>query len=79
MNKTAIYPAKILLPKTDDYTSWACIACDQFTSEINYWKTLEKQVDGKLTTLNLVLPEIYLNDDVDGRIERVNQNIKKYL
>lgn len=79
MNKTAIYPAKILLPKTDDYTSWACIACDQFTSEINYWKTLEKQVEGKLTTLNLVLPEIYLNDDVDGRIERVNQNIKRYL
>jgi len=76
--KRAIHPAKILLPKTDDYTSWACIACDQFTSEIKYWQTLENLVKGKRTTLDLVLPEIYLDDKMDARIEKINQNIRSY-
>ena len=74
----ALRPAKILLPKTDDYTSWACIACDQFTSEKEYWTTLENQVKGKRTTLDLVLPEIYLDERTDERIEKINANILKY-
>ncbi len=69
----------LLLPKTDDYTSWAVIACDQFTSEIEYWKELESVTNGKLSTLNLVLPEIYLGGEVNARIEKINQNIQNYL
>ena len=69
----------LLLPKTDDYSAWAVIACDQYTSEIEYWKELESCTKGKLSTLNLVLPEIYLSDGVEARIEKINQNIQKYL
>ncbi len=79
MEKSAILPAEILLPNTDDFSSWACIACDQFTSEIEYWKELEGKVSGKLSTLNLVLPEIYLSDKAEQRIETINGNIEKYL
>ncbi len=78
MKDIAIKPAEIILPDTSDMTAWACIACDQFTSEINYWKKLESEVKGKPTTLDLIFPEIYLADDPDGRIKRINENIKEY-
>jgi len=76
---TGILADKILLPKTDDMSAWACIACDQFTSEHDYWNTLKSQVAGKKTTLDLTLPEIYLEDNADERIKNINANIKSYL
>lgn len=79
MVETGIESAKILLPKTDDMTAWACIACDQFTSEKEYWQQLENLVKGKRTTLDLTLPEIYLEDNLDERIKKINKNISEYL
>lgn len=77
--KLGLKEAKILLPKTDDYTAWACIACDQFTSEHDYWDALKEQVAHKKTTLDLVLPEIYLDDKTDERIKKINENIRSYI
>lgn len=79
MKENVIISTEILLPKTDDMSAWACIACDQFTSEIDYWKELETFVKGKKTTLDLTLPEIYLEDNAEQRIEKINSNIKQYL
>ncbi len=79
MKDTGLRKAKILLPKTEDMSAWACIACDQFTSEPEYWKELENLVKGKKTTLDMILPEIYLDDKVDERIKKVNDNIKSYI
>lgn len=79
MIKTGINAANILLPITDDMGSWATIACDQFTSEPEYWNTLRAKVDGKPTTLDLTLPEIYLEDEPEKRIEKINQNISNYI
>ena len=78
MSISAIKPADILLPVTEDMTSWAVIACDQFTSEKNYWESLENNVKGKKTTLNLILPEIYLDGSEDERIKKINENIREY-
>ncbi len=69
----------ILIPNVPDFTAWACIACDQFTSEKDYWEQLENAVKGKKSTLNLTLPEIYLEDNIDERIKKINANIKEYL
>ena len=77
--KTGLTSAKILLPKNCDMTKWACIACDQFTSEKEYWDTLENTVKGSKSTLELTFPEIYLEDNADARIEKINKNIKDYL
>ena len=77
--KTGIKSTKILLPNTDDMTAWACIACDQFTSQPEYWEELAKQVEGKPTTLDLFYPEIYLNDNPEVRIATINANMQKYL
>ena len=79
MIKTGINATNILLPITDDMTSWATIACDQFTSEPEYWNSLSAKVQGKPTTLDLTLPEIYLEDEPEKRIEKINQNITDYI
>ena len=76
---TGLESAKILLPKNCDMSKWACIACDQFTSEKDYWEQLEKFIGDDKSTLRLTLPEIYLEDDADSRIARINKNIKDYL
>ena len=79
MNKQCIKADNILLPNTADMTAWACIACDQFTSEPDYWNQLKSLVGDKKSTLNLTLPEIYLEDEPDARIKKINQNIKQYI
>jgi len=79
MKNLAIGADEILLPKVDDMSAWACIACDQFTSEKEYWQEVERFVSGKRTTLDLVLPEIYLDGSEEDRIAKINSNIKEYL
>ncbi len=79
MKDTGLKVQNILLPKVDDMSSWAVIACDQFTSESKYWNELENLVKGKRTTLDMILPEIYLEDNSEDRIKKINENIEKYL
>ena len=76
---TGLKSAKILLPKNADMKKWACIACDQFTSEMEYWDKLEKEVGDAKSTLRLTLPEIYLEDNPEKRISTINANIKDYI
>ena len=78
-NKTCVFGADILVPNTDDYTSFAVVACDQFTSNGEYWQELANLTQGKLTTLNMILPEYYLNGDYSDRIVAINENIKNYI
>lgn len=80
MKDTGLIKDKILIPNAGaDLTAFACIACDQFTSEEEYWKELKKFVGDKKSALNLVLPEIYLEDEPDKRIAKINSDIKAYL
>ena len=54
-------PANILLPNDGiDMKKWSVIACDQFTSQADYWDAVEKYVADAPSTLNVVFPEIYL-------------------
>ncbi|WP_037344044.1 DUF1015 domain-containing protein [Ruminococcus sp. FC2018] len=76
---TAFKPADILLPKNTDMTKWAVVACDQYTSEPQYWADVEKITQGSKTTLDLILPEVYLEgDDVDTRIARIHEKMNEY-
>ena len=77
----AFKAADILMPKENtDMEKWAVIACDQYTSEQEYWQETEKNVGGAPSTLDLILPEIYLEDsDVADRIKYIHQNMDKYL
>ena len=67
----------ILLPKNTDMTKWSVVACDQYTSEPEYWNSVKEIVGENPSTLNLTLPEIYLEEnDVDERIKKINENME---
>ncbi len=71
---------EILLPKPSiDLHKWACIACDQFTSEIEYWNAVHQLVDNVPSTYHLILPEAYLDMGFETRIKTVNENMELYL
>lgn len=73
-----LYPADILLPK-NDLEKWAVIACDQFTSEPEYWKNVEKEIGDFPSSLKITLPEVYLGESCDARIENINKTMNDYL
>ncbi len=71
---------EILLPKNIDTATWSVVACDQFTQDRNYWQQVEKITDGKNSTLNLILPEVYLQDsDKSLRIKKIKSTMKEYI
>lgn len=78
MDNYGFVPADILLPKNADMTKWSCVACDQYTSEPEYWKEVESTVNGSPSTLSLMLPEIYL-DDSEARTQNINKCMLEYL
>lgn len=76
---TCFAPADILLPADDETARfWPVVACDQFTSQREYWQELEKLVGDKPSALNIVFPEVYL-DEGYGRIESIQRHIRDYL
>jgi len=72
---------QVLLPKADvDLHRWAVIACDQFTSQPEYWRAVEEIVGDSPSTYDLVLPEIYLNTpQEEQRIRHSQQKMREFL
>lgn len=71
---------QILLPnQTVDRSKWATVACDQFCAEPEYWKRLENFVDGAPSTLRLVVPEIFLNGNMEPKINAVHKAMNDYI
>ena len=70
----------ILIPKNIDMNKWSVVACDQYTSELDYWKAVREYVKDNPSTLNLILPEVYLNEPNEfNRINSINQTMQEYL
>ena len=78
--KLGLHVPTILLPKEEtDYTKWACIACDQFTSEPEYWQKVEDFVGAESSTYKLILPEVFLETDKEeGVIANVKKTMEEY-
>lgn len=74
-------PADILLPRAGtDMTRWAVIACDQFTSQPEYWEEADRIAGDAPSALRLILPESKLNDaNVDEHIQAINRAMADYL
>jgi hypothetical protein len=72
---------KILLPMGNiDLQKWSVIACDQFTSQPEYWKDVEEFVGESPSTLKMILPEVFLEQyDEDIRIEKTKKVMIEYL
>ncbi len=71
----------LLLPKDGvDLTRWAVVAADQYTSQRDYWQRVDDYVGDAPSTLRLILPEVYLeDDDVDARVSGIQQAMQQYL
>jgi len=72
---------QVYLPRKGvDLTKWAVIACDQFTSEPEYWEQVEKLVGDAPSTLNLTFPEVYLEKPGnEQRIQNIQVAMRKYV
>lgn len=72
-------PADILIPQVDEMEKWAVIACDQFTSQPDYWERVRNYVGQSASALHLILPEVMLTGDCSAAIEEINANMERYL
>ena len=63
--------ADILLPKTKRYDQWAVIACDQFTSDQDYWNRVRAYAGDAPSTIHLILPEAELGADEQEKIKNI--------
>ncbi|WP_297209752.1 DUF1015 domain-containing protein [uncultured Flavonifractor sp.] len=73
-------PADILLPQNCAYDKWSVVACDQYTSQPEYWQRVEESVGSAPSSLRLILPESCLDGpNVETDIMEVNNTMTRYL
>ena len=73
-------PADILLPQNCDLTKWSVVACDQYTSQQDYWERVAQTVGDAPSTLKLILPESQLEDGhFEEHVADINRIMDEYL
>ena len=80
-NDVAVQVPRVLLPKKGtDYYKWAVVACDQYTSQPDYWENAKRIVGKAPSTLELILPEAYLEKPgEEERIAGIKAHMREYL
>ena len=61
-----------------DMSKWAVVACDQYTSQPEYWHEVEREVGDAPSTLRLIYPEAFLSEG-DARTQAINAAMERYL
>ena len=76
---SAFSAADILVPQVDSMEKWAVIACDQFSSQPEYWEDVRRIVGKEPSALNLILPEVELGTEQEAEhIEKIQKSMNKY-
>lgn len=80
MNTPCFLPADILLPdfEATNGTQWSVVACDQYTSQPDYWATAKTLVGEEPSTLHVILPEVYLSQ-TEARVPAIREAMVDYL
>ncbi len=80
-NNVGVKVPNLLMPnKTVDMQKWAVVACDQYTSQPEYWEETERIAGNEPSTLRLMLPEMYLDKPGEAeRIESINAHMRRYM
>lgn len=74
------HAADLLLPQKISLKKWSCVACDQFSSEPEYWDTVAEFVGDAPSTLHMIMPEAFLRQGkTEGRLQTIHQNMERYL
>ncbi|MBR2371386.1 MAG: DUF1015 domain-containing protein [Clostridia bacterium] len=80
MTKISVKVPDILLPNDSiDMSKWAVVACDQYTSEPDYWDGVKAATDGSPSALNVIFPEVYLSRENAPIIASINKTMHEYL
>lgn len=75
-----LVPEILLPPKGTDMYKWAVVACDQFTSQKEYWEEARRIIGDAPSTLDMILPEAWLGaQDEQERIARIKEKMQEYL
>lgn len=78
--KFGFMPADILIPQNADMKKWSVVACDQYTSQADYWLRVSAAVCKEPSTYNMIFPEIYLETiDKEEKIASINGCMDNYL
>ena len=79
--KFGFHIPNILLPnKKVDYYKWAVVACDQYTSEPEYWEEVSEIVSNEPSTFKLMLPELFLGKSQEEEmIENIRKSMDAYI
>ena len=72
-------PADILLPRSVDWEKWAVVACDQFTSQPEYWQRVKDHVGEAPSALRLIYPEAELKQEPEAHIRAIRASMADYL
>ncbi len=79
MKFPGLKPDDIYLPAEGiDLRRWAVVACDQYTSQPDYWRRVEAYVGAHPSTLHIVQPEIDL-ERAGARIPAIHRAMREYL
>lgn len=72
-------PADIMIPQVESLEKWSVIACDQFTSQPEYWEKVSQYVGNAPSALNIVFPEVELGNEDERKIEDINKTMLDYI
>lgn len=81
LERIGVTVPEIYLPGAGvDYRKWAVVACDQYSSEREYWEDVDREAGDAPSTLRLIFPECYLEDaDKEARIANIQRTMREYL
>ena len=78
-NMNLFEPADLLIPKNVDMEKWAVIACDQFSSQPEYWERVEAYVGDAPSSLKLIFPEARLGEESTEMVSKIKETMEDYL
>lgn len=78
--RNCFHGADILLPKKLSMCRWACIACDQFSSQMDYWERVREFVGEAPSTYHMIYPEALLRQgEPEMRVASIHRTMEEYL
>jgi len=80
MKEHIFRPTNVLLPEGVSMEKWSVVACDQFSSEHDYWERVQEIVEQAPSTLSMIIPEAFLEDiDEEQETKKISETMAAYL
>ncbi|MBR0208597.1 MAG: DUF1015 domain-containing protein [Oscillospiraceae bacterium] len=71
--------ADLLIPRQELLPLWPVVACDQFTSQSEYWRRTAEAVGSAPSAYHIIFPEAELGTHEEERIMAIGRTMAEYL